>query len=225
MGSLYDRIGGGYQATRQPDPRIAALIDDALGDARTVVNVGAGTGAYEPRGREVLAVEPSETMIAQRPPRSASAIQANAEELPLADDSFDAALAVNTVQQWTDLRAGLSELRRVARRRIVIFLRNPRSGDPFWLVESYLPALDPSKRMAAIVETIEHELRPTVAIPVLLPRDTPRSAGTSRTSPSPRSTTSNRDSRVCSPTSAPVPGIIGTDICDRCPSSTSAIAS
>ena len=171
MGSLYDRIGGSYQATRQPDPRIAALIDDALGDARTVVNVGAGTGAYEPRGREVLAIEPSETMIAQRPPCSAPAIQANAEELPLADDSFDAALAVNAVQHWTDLRAGLRELRRVARRRIVIFLRDPRSGEPFWLVEDFLPALDPSKRMAAIVETIEHELRPTVAVPVLLPRD------------------------------------------------------
>jgi SAM-dependent methyltransferase len=171
MSSLYDRIGGNYRATRRADPRIAALIRDALGDAHSVVNVGAGSGAYEPLDREVLAVEPSETMIVQRPRDSAPAIQASAEELPLSDDSFDAALAVNTAQHWTDLRAGLRELRRVARKRIVIFLRDSRSGVPFWLVEEYLPALDPSGRLAAIVETIERELRPIRVVPVRLPRD------------------------------------------------------
>jgi SAM-dependent methyltransferase len=171
MGRLYDRIGGSYRATRRPDPRIAALIEAALGDARSVVNVGAGTGAYEPTDREVLAVEPSETMIAQRPHRSAPVIQASAEELPLPDDSFDAALAVNTVHHWTDLRAGLRELRRIARKRIVIFLRDGRRGTPFWLVEDYLPALDQSGRISAIVETIEQELRPVKALPVRLPRD------------------------------------------------------
>jgi SAM-dependent methyltransferase len=168
---LYDRIGRSYRATRRPDPRIAVLIDGALGNARSVVNVGAGTGAYEPTGREVLAVEPSETMIAQRRPGSAPAIQASAEELPLADGSFDAALAVNTVHHWSDVRAGLRELRRVARSRIVIFLRDPRSGDRFWLVEDYLPVLDPSPRLSAIVETIEDELGPTLAVRVPLPRD------------------------------------------------------
>src|SRR5919204_160460 len=121
MSSLYDRIGGNYRATRRADPRIAALIRDALGDAHSVVNVGAGSGAYEPLDREVLAVEPSETMIVQRPRDSAPAIQASAEELPLSDDSFDAALAVNTAQHWTDLRAGLRELRRVARQNISNF--------------------------------------------------------------------------------------------------------
>jgi SAM-dependent methyltransferase len=171
LSKLYDRIGGSYRATRRPDPRIAALIDAALGDARSVVNVGAGTGAYEPTDREVLAVEPSETMIAQRPPRSAPVIQASAEELPLPDDSFDAALAVNTVHHWTDLRAGLRELRRIARKRIVIFFRDGPSGVPFWLVEDYLPALDQAGRISAIVETIEHELRPVKALPVRLPRD------------------------------------------------------
>ena len=160
MSRLYDRIGGSYRATRAPDPRIAALINDALGEARSVVNVGAGTGAYEPTDRQVLAVEPSQTMIAQRPAAAAPAIQASAEELPLAVDSFDAALAVNTVQHWTDLRAGLRELRRVARMRIVVFVRDPRSGEPFWLVEDYSPELDPSERMSAIVETLEDELRP-----------------------------------------------------------------
>jgi SAM-dependent methyltransferase len=168
---LYDRIGGSYRRTRRPDPRIAAAIADALGDARTVVNVGAGTGAYEPADRDVLAVEPSETMIAQRPHSAAPAIQATAEQLPLADDSFDAALAVNTVHHWTDLPAGLRELRRVARKRIVVFMRDPRRGEPFWLVEDYLSALDPSRKLSPIIETIEGELRPARAVPVPLPRD------------------------------------------------------
>jgi len=168
---LYDRIGRTYGTTRRPDPRIAARIHQALGDADSVVNVGAGAGAYEPTDREVLAVEPSQTMIEQRPHGSAPVIQASAEKLPLPSDSFDAALAVNTVQHWHDVRAGVRELRRVARRRIVIFLRDPLKGTPFWLVEEYVPALDPSPRMAAIVETIEDELRPAAALPVPLPRD------------------------------------------------------
>jgi SAM-dependent methyltransferase len=171
MSRLYDRIGGSYRATRGSDPRVAALIDDALGDARSVVNVGAGTGAYEPSDREVLAVEPSATMIAQRPQGSAPAIQASAESLPLADDSFDAALAVNTVHHWADLRAGLREFRRVARKRIVIFLRDAGSGVPFWLVDDYLPELDPSHRMSATVATIADELRPLAVVRVRLPRD------------------------------------------------------
>jgi SAM-dependent methyltransferase len=170
MGRLYDTIGRSYRTTRRPDPRIAARIVDALGDARSVVNVGAGAGAYEPADRDVLAVEPSQTMIAQRPRGSAPAVQASAEELPLDDGSFDAALAVNTVQHWLDVRAGLRELRRVARKRVVIFLRDGRRGVPFWLVEEYLPALDPQK-MAAIVETIDRELGPVRAVPVPLPRD------------------------------------------------------
>jgi SAM-dependent methyltransferase len=171
MSALYDRIGYDYGATRRQDPRIAALINEALGDARSVVNVGAGTGAYEPTDREVLAVEPSATMIAQRPPGSAPVIQASAEDLPLGDGSFDAALAVNTLQHWIDLRGGLRELRRIARKRIVIFLRHARSGTPFWLTEDYLPSLDASRRTSAIVDAIEEELRPVEKLPVRLPRD------------------------------------------------------
>jgi SAM-dependent methyltransferase len=170
MRTLYDRIGVSYAATRRPDPRIAVAIVDALGGARSVVNVGAGTGGYEPANREVLAVEPSPTMIAQRTPAAAPAMEAAAEQLPLADDSFDAALAVNTVQHWTDLEAGLRELRRVARKRVVIFLRSPASGTRFWLAD-YLPALDPTEKMAAIVATIARELAAVTAIPVKLPRD------------------------------------------------------
>jgi SAM-dependent methyltransferase len=169
-GRVYERIGVTYAATRRPEPRIAAAIAAALGDARSVVNVGAGTGSYEPADREVLAVEPSPTMIAQRQPAAAPAIEAAAERLPLADDSFDAALAVNTVQHWTDLEAGLGELRRVARKRVVIFLRSPARGTRFWLAD-YLPALDPTEKMAAIAATIERELAPVTAVPVLLPHD------------------------------------------------------
>jgi SAM-dependent methyltransferase len=171
MGTLYDRIGGSYAATRRQDPRIAARIAGALGDARSVVNVGAGIGAYEPADREVLAVEPSRTMLVQRPPGSAPAIRASAESLPLRDRSFDAALAVNTLQHWADPRAGLRELRRVARKRIVLFLRDARRGVPLWLTEDYLPSLDPSRWIPSRVEVVEEELPSVEAHPIRLPRD------------------------------------------------------
>jgi SAM-dependent methyltransferase len=171
MTRLYDRIGTSYGSTRRTEPRIDAAIDAALGDARSVVNVGAGVGSYEPTGREVLAVEPSATMIAQRPQGSAPAVQASAESLPFSDDSFSAAIAVNTVHHWRDLRAGLRELLRVARKRVVIFLRDPARGTAFWLTTDYLPLLDPSDRMARVVAAIEDELGPLAVIPVPLPRD------------------------------------------------------
>src|ERR671930_428820 len=103
MSEVYDRIGRSYAATRASEPRIASLIDQALGDVRSVLNVGAGTGSYEPTDREVLAVEPSAAMIAQRPPAAAPAIQASAEELPLPDKSYDAALAISTVPHPQDV--------------------------------------------------------------------------------------------------------------------------
>jgi SAM-dependent methyltransferase len=169
IGTVYDRIGRSYGATRQPDPRIAARIEEALGDARSIVNVGAGTGAYEPSDRDVLAVEPSSTMIAQRATKAAPAIQASAESLPLADDSFDAAMAVNTLHHWSDVRAGVRELRRVARRRVVIFLRHPRCGTLIWLHE-YFPTLARDDGLTGVVAIVEEELRPAL-VPVPLPRD------------------------------------------------------
>jgi SAM-dependent methyltransferase len=113
--ALYDRIGRGYTLVRREDPRIAAAVHAALGDARTVLNVGAGAGAYEPRDRSVLAVEPSEVMLAQRPPNAAPAVRATAEALPLPDGGADAAMAVLSDHHWSDRAAGLRELRRVAR--------------------------------------------------------------------------------------------------------------
>jgi SAM-dependent methyltransferase len=138
---LYDAIGGAYTATRRTDPRIAARIWDALGDARTVLNVGAGTGSYEPPGRDVTAVEPSAVMRAQRPAGAAPCMDAAAESLPFADQSFDAAMAVSTVHHWRDPVAGLREMRRVARR--VVVLTFDASEDVlhrrFWLTRDYLP--------------------------------------------------------------------------------------
>lgn len=138
---LYDVIGPAYPATRRTEPRIAARIWEALGDARTVLNVGAGLGAYEPTDREVTAVEPSAVMRAQRPTGSAPCVAAAAESLPFEDGSFDAAMAVSTVHHWRDPVAGLREMRRVARRMVVFTYDASDSGwrQRFWLTRDYLP--------------------------------------------------------------------------------------
>ncbi|MFE1441719.1 class I SAM-dependent methyltransferase [Streptomyces sp. NPDC058739] len=136
--ATYDSIGGTYAHTRRPDPRIAARIHEALGDAATVINVGAGTGSYEP-SQTVLAVEPSSVMIAQRSAGSAPALEASAESIPVADDSADAVMALLTVHHWSDLEAGIGELRRVARRRIVILTFDLEMNHGFWLLKEYLP--------------------------------------------------------------------------------------
>jgi SAM-dependent methyltransferase len=141
MAARYDSIGRTYTATRQSDPRIAARIWAALGDARTIVNVGAGTGNYEPPDREVTAVEPSAVMIAQRAPDAAQAVQASAEALPFDDDSFDAAMAVLTLHHWSDWQAGCAELRRVARDRVVVFSWDPTYRGRMWLSAEYFPTL------------------------------------------------------------------------------------
>ncbi|MFI6050674.1 MerR family DNA-binding transcriptional regulator [Streptomyces violascens] len=138
---LYDAIGGAYTATRRTEPRIAAQISDALGDAYTVLNVGAGTGSYEPPDRHVTAVEPSAVMRAQRPAGSAPCVAAAAESLPFEDRSFDVAMAVSTVHHWRDPMAGLREMRRVARRAVVLTFDTGEPGRPdrFWLTRDYLP--------------------------------------------------------------------------------------
>jgi SAM-dependent methyltransferase len=139
-GSLYDRIGTTYSATRRPDPRIQRAIHEALADAKSVVNVGAGAGGYEPADREVVAVEPSPVMIAQRPARAAPVVRAQAERLPFDDGSFDVAMAVLSDHHWEDRRRGLEELRRVARRRVVLFNADPAQAKALWLTTEYLRA-------------------------------------------------------------------------------------
>lgn len=141
----YETNGQGYAIQRRPDPRIATLIHTALGDARTVLNVGAGAGSYEPADRYVLAVEPSASMRAQRPATAAPALDATAERLPFDDDTFDAAMATVTVHQWPDPGRGLAELRRVARGPVVVLTFDGDALDRLWLAE-YAPELIAAER-------------------------------------------------------------------------------
>jgi SAM-dependent methyltransferase len=146
---VYDRIGGQYRRGRQEDPRIAARIWAALDDASPVVNVGAGSGSYEPRDRPVVAAEPSAVMISQRPAGTAPPVRAAAEALPFRDGAFGAAMGVLTLHHWRDRARGLAEARRVARGPVVLFLRDPHAV-PFWWLHHYFPA---TARLEASRET------------------------------------------------------------------------
>ena len=171
----YDAIGTSYAATRREDPRIAALIHAALGDARTVVNVGAGTGSYEPRDREVIAVEPSEVMIAQRDPSAPPAIQSGAHPLPFEDGSVDAAMAILTVHHWDDdQERGVREMRRVARGPVVILTFDPEVSARMWLIADYLPEVaELDRRTCPPPATLAGWLGGAVDIrPVPISRDT-----------------------------------------------------
>jgi SAM-dependent methyltransferase len=174
--SRYDAIGRQYATTRREDPRLRDRIFSALAESRTVVNVGAGAGSYEPRDRRVIAIEPSEVMVAQRPAGLAPAIRGTAAPLPLRDDSVDAAMAILTIHHWDDqLEPGVRELRRVARGPVVIVTYDPTVSAKMWLMRDYLPeaaVLDHATfptidRLAAwLGRTVEVET-------ILTPRDTP----------------------------------------------------
>jgi SAM-dependent methyltransferase len=168
----YGRIGEGYARYRQPDPRIAATIGRALKTARTVLNVGAGAGSYEPADRRVTAVEPSASMRAQRPSSLPVAIDAVAEHLPFEDNHFDASMATFTVHQWPDLEAGLAEMRRVTRDTLVILTCDPDELDRFWL-HDYAPEVISVEagrypRIATITAALGDR---TEIIPVPIPLD------------------------------------------------------
>jgi SAM-dependent methyltransferase len=165
----YDIIGINYAELRKPDQRIGRIIERALGSAQTVLNVGAGTGSYEPTDRSVIALEPSIEMIRKRGPAAAEAIQASADDLPFDDKSFDASMAILTIHHWPDQEAGLRKMRRVTRGRIVLLTFNP-SHRP-WLTD-YLPelaALDEAQ--APAVSDYERWLGPVQVTPVLVPHD------------------------------------------------------
>jgi SAM-dependent methyltransferase len=168
--TLYDRIGVTYTDTRIPDRRIAAAIERALGDARTVVNVGAGAGGYEPGDREVVAVEPSETMIAQRPAGSAPVVRASAEALPFAHGQFDASMGVLTDHHWPDRAAGLRELRRVARRTVLVTW-DRRAVLDFWLVRDYLREFAEAVQGGMDIDEIAGHLGGARVVPVPVPHD------------------------------------------------------
>jgi SAM-dependent methyltransferase len=172
LSSVYDRIGAHYSAGRQTDPRIGAALWAALGDASPVLNVGAGTGSYEPADRPVVALEPSGLMLSQRPSGAAPAVCALAEALPFCDDGFGAAMGVLTVHHWRDRARGLAEMRRVARGPVVLFLRDA-GNEPFWWLHHYFPA---TARLEASRETSVAEVARLLGarlevIPVPIPAD------------------------------------------------------
>jgi SAM-dependent methyltransferase len=169
MTAKYDSIGINYAQLRRPDPRIAAEIHAALGNAHTVLNVGAGAGSYEPLDRQVTAVEPSLEMIRQRDSSAAEVIQASADDLPFDDDTFDASMAILTIHHWPDRELGLQEMRRVTRGRIVLLTFDP-SHRP-WLTD-YLPelaALDEAQMPA--MSDYQRWLGAVSVTPVLVPHD------------------------------------------------------
>ncbi|GAB3723584.1 class I SAM-dependent methyltransferase [Amycolatopsis oliviviridis] len=168
----YAELGRDYARSRRPDPRIAAIVTAALGDARSVVNVGAGAGSYEPGDRDVVAVEPSSRMIAQRPATAAPAVQACAEGLPFPDGAFDVGLAVLTVHHWTDVTAGLAELRRVSRRQVIVTWDQAVFAR-FWLVRDYLPEIAEHESRLACLDRIVEELSAAGGTPAVAPLPVP----------------------------------------------------
>lgn len=172
MSTLYDRIGLDYANLRRPDPRIAQQVEAALGDALTVLNVGAGAGGYEPAGRDVTAVEPSAVMTGQREGRAARLVQSRAEDLPFGSGVFDASMAVLTIHHWSDKAQGVAEMRRVTRAGgPIVFLTYDPAFRGFWLAD-YFPALVTldEVQMPAI-SAYEGWLGPVRVAPVLIPHD------------------------------------------------------
>jgi SAM-dependent methyltransferase len=171
MAELYDSIGREYRKFRRPDPRIQFAILRALQGLGPVVNVGAGTGSYEPGDRFVVAVEPSMVMIRQRSGRAAPAVQAGATDLPFRDASFDASLAILTLHHWTDWRRGIQELARAARRRVVLLTWDP-SAAGFWLVNDYFPeVLQIDRSIFPTIEALRRELGQIHVESVEIPHD------------------------------------------------------
>jgi SAM-dependent methyltransferase len=169
--AIYDTIGAGYALSRRSDPRIAAAISSALGSSRTVINVGAGTGSYEPADRVVLAVEPSNLMIRQRPLNAAPCLRASAEALPVRGGTFDAAMTVFSIHHWSDWRLGLREMRRVARLRIVLLTCDTEASN-FWLTRDYFPEIRTlDLQIMPSLEALAEELGTFEASPLLIPHD------------------------------------------------------
>lgn len=167
---IYDSIGHGYGQRRKQDPRIAARIAWALGTSKSVVNVGAGTGSYEPRDRRVISVEPSMVMIRQRSPEASPAVRASATKLPFRDGSFDASLAVLTLHHWPDLSRGIDELRRAARKTVVILTFDTSVGG-FWLMDYFPAILEVDRRTMPALSTVQRRLGRSKVFDVPIPHD------------------------------------------------------
>lgn len=168
--ALYDSIGKTYATTRRTDPRIAAAIADAVGDGASVVNVGAGTGSYEPE-QTIVAIEPSRVMIEQRPHGAARAVQAVAEKMPLHDRCADVAIALFTIHHWNDVVAGVREMRRVARHHLVFLTYFPRRHH-YWLLRDYFPEVAAIAQAQAVPLNLLTEQSQSVNVETLpIPHD------------------------------------------------------
>ncbi len=171
MATLYDDIGRTYSGRRQSDPRIGAAIESALTDCKSILNVGAGSGSYEPQSRAVVAVEPSRTMIAQRPAGSAPVVQGCAEALPFRDDSFDAVLGILTVHHWRDQDKGFSECARVARSRVVFLTNDFEVCANFWLFDYFPELFRADRHIFPSIARFEEAFRSVETIVVPIPTD------------------------------------------------------
>ncbi len=171
MAALYDSIGVGYAGRRVPDPRWAERIRDALGDARTVVNVGAGAGSYEPTDRFVVAVEPSRSMVSQRPEGAAPVVRGVAGALPFSDGAFEAAMAILTTHHWPDAAAGLAEMQRVSQRQVVVTWDPEAFAREFWLVRDYLPWMAEHEHHLAAGPKVAELLGEVHVAPLPVPHD------------------------------------------------------
>lgn len=170
MQSLYDTIGARYSNYRRPDPRIAAALNAELNQAISIVNIGAGVGSYEPQGRALVAVEPSQVMISQRARNGTPIVQARAESLPFKDEAFDAATAILTIHHWSDIEQGLLEARRIVRGRVIL-LTWVGFGQDFWLLD-YLPQIrEIDEPLFPSVEELSLLLGPVRVTPVPIPYD------------------------------------------------------
>ena len=166
---LYDRIGGEYALQRKPDSRWVKRIHAVLEGEKTLLNVGAGTGSYEPAFMSVIALEPSHVMIRQRSPTAAPAVCGIAERLPFVDRAFDVALAVLTVHHWRDPDAGLAEMRRVSRKQVVVTWDPGVFAQQFWFVRDYLPEAAERESEAAALATVATRLAPVSVEPLTVP--------------------------------------------------------
>ncbi len=170
MNTLYDTIGLNYANLRRPDFRIAMRIENALADAKTVLNVGAGAGSYEPTGKQVTALEPSAEMIQQRSASNTTLIQGHAEDLPFPDKTFDASMAVLTIHHWSDKELGIMEMRRVTRGKMVFLTYDP-SFNSFWLFDYFPPLLTLDQQQMPQISNFEKWLGPVEVSPVPIPQD------------------------------------------------------
>jgi len=167
---LYDTIGTRYSTYRRPDPRIAGPVYSELRQAATIVNLGAGVGAYEPGDRDLIAVEPSRLMISQRPRGAPPVVQAQAEFVPFRDGAFDVAMAILSIHHWSDMERGLLEARRVAKHQVVL-LTWIGFGQDFWLLD-YLPQIrEIDEALFPSIEDLAQILGPLRVIPVPIPHD------------------------------------------------------